>query len=79
MKLPVKRLPDSFDCRGGYFSESSWNKAAISEDYKAAIRLRRHWTDDSSVFSGTIKFLENRDLNSKNHHIARLEIFTINP
>jgi 2-C-methyl-D-erythritol 4-phosphate cytidylyltransferase len=38
---------------------------AIFEDYKAAIRLGRHWTDDSSVFSGTIKFLENRDLNPK--------------
>jgi 2-C-methyl-D-erythritol 4-phosphate cytidylyltransferase len=38
---------------------------AIFEDYKMAIRLGRHWTDDSSVFSGTIKFLENRDLNPK--------------
>ncbi|MDR1590966.1 MAG: 2-C-methyl-D-erythritol 4-phosphate cytidylyltransferase [Puniceicoccales bacterium] len=38
---------------------------AIFKDYKAAIRLGRHLTDDSGVFSGTIKFLENRDLNLK--------------
>jgi 2-C-methyl-D-erythritol 4-phosphate cytidylyltransferase len=38
---------------------------AIFEDYKAAIRSGRHLTDDSSVFSGTIKFLKNDDLNLK--------------
>jgi 2-C-methyl-D-erythritol 4-phosphate cytidylyltransferase len=37
----------------------------IFEDYKVAIRSGRHLTDDSSVFSGTIKFLENSDLNLK--------------
>ncbi|MDR0740381.1 MAG: 2-C-methyl-D-erythritol 4-phosphate cytidylyltransferase [Puniceicoccales bacterium] len=38
---------------------------AIFEDYKAAIHLGRHPTDDSSVFSGTIKFFENNNLNLK--------------
>jgi 2-C-methyl-D-erythritol 4-phosphate cytidylyltransferase len=38
---------------------------AIFDDYKGAIRSERHLTDDSSVFLGTIKFLENSDLNLK--------------
>jgi 2-C-methyl-D-erythritol 4-phosphate cytidylyltransferase len=39
--------------------------STIFEDYKTAIRLERHLTDDSSAFSGTIKILENSDLNLK--------------
>ncbi|MDR2371883.1 MAG: 2-C-methyl-D-erythritol 4-phosphate cytidylyltransferase [Puniceicoccales bacterium] len=37
----------------------------IFEDYKTAIRSGNHPTDDSSVFSGMIKFLENDTLNLK--------------
>jgi 2-C-methyl-D-erythritol 4-phosphate cytidylyltransferase len=38
---------------------------AIFRDYSAAIHSQRHFTDDSSVFSGTIKILENNRPNLK--------------
>jgi 2-C-methyl-D-erythritol 4-phosphate cytidylyltransferase len=37
----------------------------IFRDYGAAIRSQRHFTDDSSIFSGTIKILENNRPNLK--------------
>jgi 2-C-methyl-D-erythritol 4-phosphate cytidylyltransferase len=37
----------------------------IFKDYGAAIHSRRHFTDDSSIFSGTIKILENNHPNLK--------------
>ncbi|MDR0590417.1 MAG: 2-C-methyl-D-erythritol 4-phosphate cytidylyltransferase [Puniceicoccales bacterium] len=38
---------------------------AIFKDYGAAIHSRRHFTDDSSIFSGAIKILENSRVNLK--------------
>jgi 2-C-methyl-D-erythritol 4-phosphate cytidylyltransferase len=37
----------------------------IFKDYDAAIHLGQHFTDDSSIFSGTIKILENHSPNLK--------------